>query len=202
MCRWTWTSWAGLRQSWGSRACPPFCSTRAARSYTRCAEPTRLSCARRSPNWSRRGMGADAVPGAVRRDQVECGPGVVLWRSSQLFVSRYTKGSLTAIKPSATPPPLSPSVAVPPSAAVWSMPLCRVLWFFSIDYLRKKEEAEYIKTCERRACLIINYLCQKHYGAARLESHPSHSRLVTLCADKGVCKRLISKKCRSYIDTP
>ena len=27
-------------------------------------------------------------------------------------------------KPSAPPPPLSPSVAVPPSAAVWSMPLC------------------------------------------------------------------------------
>ena len=25
-----------------------------------------------------------------------------------------------------------------PSAAVWSMPLCRVLWFFSINYLRKK----------------------------------------------------------------
>ena len=36
-------------------------------------------------------------------------------------------------------PPLSPSVAVPPSAAVWSMPLCRVLWFFSINYLRKKK---------------------------------------------------------------
>ena len=26
-----------------------------------------------------------------------------------------------------------------PSAAVWSMPLCRVLWFFSINYLRKKK---------------------------------------------------------------
>ena len=56
MCRWTWTSLAGSRRSWGSRACPPSCSTRAARSYTRCAEPTRRSCARRSPNWSRRGM--------------------------------------------------------------------------------------------------------------------------------------------------
>ena len=39
-------------------------------------------------------------------------------------------------------PPLSPSVAVPPSAAVWSMPLCRVLWFFSINYLRKKNNGE------------------------------------------------------------
>ena len=40
--------------------------------------------------------------------------------------------------PSTPPPPLSPSVAVPPSAAVWSMPLCRVLWFlFSINYFRK-----------------------------------------------------------------
>ena len=27
-----------------------------------------------------------------------------------------------------------------PSAAVWSMPHCRVLWFFSINYLRKKIE--------------------------------------------------------------
>ena len=62
-------------------------------------------------------MGADAVPGAVRRDQV--GPGVVLWRSSQLFVSRYTKGSLTTIR----------------NMAVWSIPLCRVLWFFSIKPL-------------------------------------------------------------------
>jgi hypothetical protein len=45
--------------------------------------------------------------------------------------------------PSHPPPhpslPLSPSVAVPPSAAVWSMPRCRVLWFFSINYLRKKK---------------------------------------------------------------
>ena len=32
------------------------------------------------------------------------------------------------------PPPLSSSVAVPPSAAVWSIPLRRVLWFFSINY--------------------------------------------------------------------
>ena len=29
------------------------------------------------------------------------------------------------------------SVAVSLSAAVWSMPHCRVLWFFSINYLRK-----------------------------------------------------------------
>ena len=28
-----------------------------------------------------------------------------------------------------------------PSAAVWSMPHCRVLWFFSINYLRKKKHA-------------------------------------------------------------
>ena len=34
---------------------------------------------------------------------------------------------------------LSPSVAVSLSAAVWSMPHCRVLWFFSINYLRKKK---------------------------------------------------------------
>ena len=54
LCRWTWTSLAGLRRSSASRACLPSCSTRAATSYTRCAEPTRRSCARRSPNWFRR----------------------------------------------------------------------------------------------------------------------------------------------------
>ena len=42
--------------------------------------------------------------------------------------------------PAPLPPSLSPSVAVPPSAAVWSMPLCRVLWFSSINYLRKKKK--------------------------------------------------------------
>ena len=39
--------------------------------------------------------------------------------------------------PSTPPPPLSPLVAVPPSAAVWSMPLCRVLWFLP-NHFRKK----------------------------------------------------------------
>ena len=29
------------------------------------------------------------------------------------------------------------------SAAVWSMPLCRVLWFFSINYFRKKGPVHY-----------------------------------------------------------
>jgi hypothetical protein len=41
-----------------------------------------------------------------------------------------------------------PSSAVPPYAAVWSMPLCRVLWFFSINYLydlRKKIELTFAK---------------------------------------------------------
>ena len=36
------------------------------------------------------------------------------------------------------PPSLSPSVAVPPSAAVWSMPLCRVLWFVLNKLLSQK----------------------------------------------------------------
>ena len=74
--------------------------------------------------------------------------------------------------PGTPPPPLSPSVAVPPSAAVWSMPLCRVLWFlflnkllsqkkkycglFSINYFRKKKNFSLFWLSQNNKCRTTN----------------------------------------------
>ena len=55
--------------------------------------------------------------------------------------------------PAPLPPSLSPSVAVPPSAAVWSMPLCRVLWFVLNKLLSQQKKFSHFWQ--------KNYLCQK-----------------------------------------
>ena len=51
--------------------------------------------------------------------------------------------------PAPLPPSLSPSVAVPPSAAVWSMPLCRVLWFVLNKLLSQKKKKSNLQGHQR-----------------------------------------------------
>ena len=51
------------------------------------------------------------------------------WKSA--IFSRVVLGPVANSQCAPSRSPLSPSVAVPLSAAVWSMPLCRVLWFVS-----------------------------------------------------------------------
>ena len=45
---------------------------------------------------------------------------------------------------------LSLSVAVPLSAAVWSMPLCRVLWFLSLNKLLSQKAREKEKRTHKK----------------------------------------------------
>ena len=51
-------------------------------------------------------------------------------------------GLLLCSRSARFPPPCFPSVAVPPSAAVWSMPLCRVLWFVLNKLLSPKKKPD------------------------------------------------------------
>ena len=66
------------------------------------------------------------ITGATEHHRVSvCENTTLSWQNREKRVETTHKKS-----PSPAPlPPLSPSVAVSLSAAVWSMPLCRVLWF-------------------------------------------------------------------------
>ena len=56
-----------------------------------------------------------------------------------------------------------------PSAAVWSMPVCRVLRFFSINYLRKKKRGS---TCSADS---LYYISSLHLQLHRLGLDPAVS---------------------------
>ena len=68
-------------------------------------------------------------------------------KKTQMQTDTLFSGRKTATHPcSSGQKTKSPSVAVPPSAAVWSMPLCRVLWFVLNKLLsQKKTSRRYVR---------------------------------------------------------